>query len=60
MPKTNSVFWREKIRRNKQRDRRVNAELTEQGWAVVRVWEHQIHRDLPSAVRRIKRLLVRR
>jgi DNA mismatch endonuclease (patch repair protein) len=59
MPKTNAHFWRQKIRRNKQRDRRVNIELKRGGWNVVRVWEHQIRDNLPSAVSRIKKLVVR-
>jgi DNA mismatch endonuclease, patch repair protein len=38
-PKTNRAFWRAKIRRNRERDRRVVAELLESGWRVAVVWE---------------------
>jgi DNA mismatch endonuclease, patch repair protein len=41
-PKTNAGFWSEKIRRNKARDRLVNATLRKSGWKVVRVWEHEL------------------
>lgn len=40
-PKTNRVWWRKKILANVHRDRQHDAELTEAGWTVVRVWEHE-------------------
>ena len=43
-PKTNASFWSEKIRKNKARDRLVNATLRRSGWKVVRVWEHELRR----------------
>ena len=41
MPKRNVEFWAPKLRRNVDRDRRVNAELTRAGWTVIRCWEHE-------------------
>lgn len=40
-PKTNDAFWLEKLGRNTSRDRHVNELLTEAGWEVVRLWEHE-------------------
>ncbi|MFF9339526.1 very short patch repair endonuclease [Streptomyces sp. NPDC014773] len=40
-PKRNSAFWREKIEKNRARDRNTDARLQEAGWASVRVWEHE-------------------
>lgn len=40
-PRDNSEWWREKLDRNVERDRRTDAELTRLGWDVVRVWEHE-------------------
>lgn len=40
-PKTNSVYWREKVLRNVSRDRDVDELLRDAGWEVVRVWEHE-------------------
>ena len=34
--------WQDKIGANVKRDRRVRARLRRQGWAVIRVWEHDI------------------
>lgn len=36
-----SDFWREKIQGNQARDADTDARLREQGWTVVRVWEHE-------------------
>jgi DNA mismatch endonuclease (patch repair protein) len=41
-PKTNTGYWKEKIRRNKTRDKKVNGILKEKGWTVLRYWEHEI------------------
>lgn len=38
-PATRQEFWREKIAGNVRRDQRNEAELMEQGWRVVTVWE---------------------
>jgi DNA mismatch endonuclease, patch repair protein len=40
-PKANADWWRKKIEANVERDRRVDRELHEAGWDVVRVWEHE-------------------
>jgi DNA mismatch endonuclease (patch repair protein) len=39
-PSHNRKWWREKIARNKARDRRKAAKLRRQGWQVLTVWEH--------------------
>lgn len=49
MPRTNSAFWAAKIARNRERDADTTARLVEQGWVVLRFWEHE---DLPSIVER--------
>ena len=41
-PKTNRDYWQTKIRRNRDRDRKVQGALTEIGWAVLAVWECQM------------------
>lgn len=40
-PKINRDWWMEKIQRNQQRDRDTNHRLRQEGWNVVRVWEHE-------------------
>lgn len=40
IPKTNAGFWETKIGKTRSRDRDTDNLLTEAGWRVVRVWEH--------------------
>jgi DNA mismatch endonuclease (patch repair protein) len=49
-PQTNSVYWQAKLDRNVDRDRRNDAALSEAGWTVVRVWEHE---DVNAAADRV-------
>lgn len=39
--KINQSFWTTKIAHNQQRDQDTDQRLTEAGWIVVRVWEHE-------------------
>lgn len=49
-PKSNQEFWDAKIARNKERDLEVDAHYIELGWHVLRVWEHDIRKDLDETV----------
>lgn len=40
-PRANADWWRDKLDRNVERDRRTDRELTEMGWMVLRIWEHE-------------------
>ena len=40
-PKANADWWREKLQRNRRRDRDTDERLVEAGWLVLRVWEHE-------------------
>jgi DNA mismatch endonuclease (patch repair protein) len=35
-------FWREKIEKNRARDRKTTLFLRKNGWAVIRIWEHSL------------------
>lgn len=50
-------FWDEKIARNRARDERVNAELAELGWSVVRLWDFELDRALGECVERVRTAL---
>ena len=50
-------FWRDKIERNMERDRKVTRRLRADGWPVVRLWEHDIERNPGSCLRRMKTIL---
>ncbi|MCW4323238.1 MAG: very short patch repair endonuclease [Candidatus Thiodiazotropha taylori] len=40
-PKTNADFWRKKIETNQLRDRDTDQRLEDEGWRVIRIWEHE-------------------
>ncbi len=42
MPKSNVVFWKKKIERNKKRDRDEQRQLARMGWHCITVWECQL------------------
>jgi len=42
IPKTNREFWEKKISRNSERDKEVNRQLSDKGWGVVRIWQHEL------------------
>lgn len=59
MPQANASYWRRKISGNKARDHRVRRALSERGWTVLRIWEHDLKKDSDACVRRIKLALLR-
>lgn len=44
-PATRKDFWMKKIQSNVMRDEKINTQLVEQGWHVIRIWEHQIRKE---------------
>lgn len=42
IPHTNREFWVNKIRRNKERDKREQRQLAEMGWHCITVWECEL------------------
>jgi DNA mismatch endonuclease (patch repair protein) len=54
MPAGNRAFWQKKLDTNKARDRRVNRELRQLGWRVIRIWEHDLAKRGPACIRRIQ------
>lgn len=45
-----SQFWREKILGNIERDKKINTQLRDMGWTVVRIWESDIRKDIDACV----------
>jgi DNA mismatch endonuclease (patch repair protein) len=53
MPKSNTEFWKNKIKRNRRRDREVNRELRKEGWTIIRLWESDIKKNLQKSFEKI-------
>ena len=42
VPKSNTQFWQDKIRRNRERDHEVLHRLAEMGWHTIVIWECEL------------------
>lgn len=51
--KSNKDYWLKKIEGNMRRDQNNTKLLTEQGFTVIRFWEHELKKDLQSCVDKI-------
>ena len=48
-----SDFWKTKISKNIERDEENRRQLAELGWAVVRLWQHDLEQDFEDSIQRI-------
>jgi DNA mismatch endonuclease, patch repair protein len=55
--KTIPPFWQDKIGKTRKRDQRTYKKLRRRGWKVIRLWQHQIHKDLDSSIKKITEIL---
>ena len=54
---TNHEYWDQKIRRNIERDKEVNAMLLALNWKVVRFWDVDINKRLKDCVIKIQSII---
>lgn len=54
MPASNTEYWKRKFQRNIERDKKATKELFEQGWSVLRFWEHEIRSDLDNCLSKLR------
>jgi len=50
-------YWQKKIAGNMQRDDRQNEQYRNDGWTVIRFWEHEILSDVEYCVQKVKEQL---
>lgn len=58
-PGRSGKYWDEKIQRNIERDREVDALLRESGWMVLRYWDFEVRRNLEDVVQSVLAALAR-
>jgi len=56
-PETRKEFWMKKIQSNIERDKKVNEKLREDGWTVIRIWEHEIRKNPFQVLEKIRDVL---
>lgn len=59
-PRTNAKAWRDKIERNRARDRRTTRILRQNRWMVIRIWECQLASAPYRCLARIRAQLEKR
>lgn len=59
VPKSNSSYWVPKLKKNVERDKKRDAELSEQGWVCLRFWEHEIREDVEHCASTVRSELIR-
>lgn len=57
IPDANKEYWLGKIARNIERDSVVTSTLKEQGWKVVRFWEHEVTQSADACARRVRMVM---
>ena len=53
-PRKNRAFWKAKILSNRRRDRKVVQLLTNDGFNVIRFWEHELNHNLQDCLTTIR------
>lgn len=53
-PKTNSKFWSQKIKRNRERDEEYSRHYIEEGWTLLRFWEHEVRDEFERIIQTIE------
>jgi len=48
-------YWWKKINKNMERDKKHNKQLRKQGWKVIRVWEHEVAKDIKRVIKKIEK-----
>lgn len=49
-PKSNAEWWQEKIERTRRRDAETTRHLSDAGWLVIRVWEHEAPQEAAARI----------
>ncbi len=56
-PETRKEFWMKKIRSNVEHDSKVNEQLLNEGWTIIRFWEHDVRKNPEQVIGKISSLL---
>lgn len=53
MPKTNRMYWENKIQNNINRDNKVTFYYKKEGWNIMRIWEHEIEENKEKSIYKV-------
>ena len=57
IPKTRTEFWKEKIRRNRERDKHTSRKLKKDEIIVLRFWEHELKKNLHECIAKLRSVI---
>lgn len=57
-PASNVEYWESKIAYNLEKDERINKELAETGWNIIRLWEHEVNKNIDACLGKIEKSLL--
>jgi DNA mismatch endonuclease (patch repair protein) len=58
-PKSKNEYWDQKIENNMMRDKKINAKLRKEGITVIRIWEHDIKKDLDKCYLKLNKKIAK-
>ena len=53
LPSTNTIFWFEKLNKNKMRDKKNYKELKKLGWTYIVIWECQLFKNREKSLKKL-------
>lgn len=56
LPKSNKEYWAPKLKKNMLRDEQTTRKLTQEGWRVLRFWEHE-YSDFDNIIDTIRKAI---
>jgi len=56
-PETRKDFWMNKIQSNVDRDKKVDKQLKDEGWTVLRFWEHDVRKKPDAIIKKISKII---
>ena len=57
IPKTRTAYWKDKLLRNKERDKEHMRKLQKQGWRVLQLWECEVENKPEEVLERLDNFL---
>lgn len=58
MPQSNRDYWLQKIKRNVERDKKINIEYANSGWKILRFWEHEMKGNFGGCIQIIENAIL--
>jgi DNA mismatch endonuclease (patch repair protein) len=58
-PSSNVEYWEKKLKRNVERDKEVTEFYKNNGWNILRVWEHEVKNNFEETIEKIASFIIK-